>query len=126
MKKVKKQWIVVSVSTLALLGASAYTVTNNHVSAKADTTSGTTTNSGSGSGSSGAAKSSGTSTTNSAAGSSNGTSVSNPAPSQTPITTQYAGSITSYNNNDDTATYANQIKQGYTDAYNKKVTNQVE
>ncbi|CAI2623100.1 DUF5776 domain-containing protein [Apilactobacillus apinorum] len=120
MKKVKKQWIVVSVSTLALLGASAYTVTNNHVSAKADTTSGTTTNSGSGSGSSGAAKSSGTSTTNSAAGSSNGTSVSNPAPSQTPITTQYAGSITSYNNNDDTATYANQIKQGYTDAYNKK------
>ncbi|TMT00402.1 hypothetical protein FD688_04310 [Apilactobacillus kunkeei] len=37
MKKVKKQWVVVSIATLAFLGASAYGMMNTNVSASADT-----------------------------------------------------------------------------------------
>ncbi|CAI2563121.1 hypothetical protein AKUA2003_02190 [Apilactobacillus kunkeei] len=37
MKKVKKQWVVVSIATLAFLGAAAYTATSTPVSAHADT-----------------------------------------------------------------------------------------
>ncbi|WP_203619411.1 DUF5776 domain-containing protein [Apilactobacillus nanyangensis] len=107
MKKVKKQWVVVSVATLAFLGASAYGMMTTSVSASANTNN-TTDNQQS---------VNNTNSNHSGATQSNTQSVQ---PTQPAINTTYAGSVTSYNNNDDSVTYTNQIKQGYTDAYNNK------
>ncbi|TMT00569.1 hypothetical protein FD687_05365 [Apilactobacillus kunkeei] len=107
MKKVKKQWVVVSVATLAFLGASAYGMMTTSVSASANTNN-TTDNQQS---------VNNTNSNHSGATQSNTQSVQ---PTQPAINTTYAGSVTPYNNNDDSVTYTNQIKQGYTDAYNNK------
>ncbi|MGQ2282688.1 DUF5776 domain-containing protein [Apilactobacillus kunkeei] len=116
MKKVKKQWVVVSVATLAFLGASAYGMMTTSVLASANTN-GTQDRQQQSVNNKKSNQSGDTTTSTATATQSNTQSVQ---PTQPAINTTYAGSVTSYNNNDDSVTYANQIKQGYTDAYNNK------
>lgn len=136
MKKVKKQWVVVSVATLAFLGTTAYTIGGNkaHADTKPETNSGsnssgntTTQSAGSSSSSSVSltAASGQTSSSNQSSGTSASSSNSGTASSSKPVvnvgTTN--GQAPSFNNNDDSSTYAQQIQQGYQDAFNGKANN---
>ncbi|TMT00755.1 hypothetical protein FD690_04630 [Apilactobacillus kunkeei] len=136
MKKVKKQWVVVSVATLAFLGTTAYTIGGNkaHADTKPETNSGsnssgnTTTQSARSSSSSSVsltAASGQTSSSNQSRGTSASSSNGGTASSSKPVvnvgTTN--GQAPSFNNNDDSSTYAQQIQQGYQDAFNGKANN---
>ncbi|MDN2612040.1 DUF5776 domain-containing protein [Apilactobacillus sp. EABW-1NA] len=140
MKKVKKQWVVVSVATLAFLGTTAYTMggteahadgtsggtTNNSNTTNGNTTSGTQNNNQSaGSGNAATNTNTAATNTNTNTASTNGTSASSGASASAPVVTVGTtnGQAPSFNNNDDSATYAQQIQQGYQDAYNGKANN---
>ncbi|NBI00520.1 hypothetical protein FG111_02780 [Lactobacillus kunkeei] len=136
MKKVKKQWVVVSVATLAFLGTTAYTMggteahadgTSGGTTNNSNTTSGTQNNNKSAGSSSGASltAASGQSSSNQSSGTSASSSTSNSSSSSNPVVTVGAnnGQATSFNNNDDSATYAQQVQQGYQDAFNGKGNN---
>ncbi|TMT00404.1 hypothetical protein FD688_04320 [Apilactobacillus kunkeei] len=136
MKKVKKQWVVVSVATLAFLGTTAYTMggTTAHAAdgsngtnpAPSNSNSGNTQNSGNGgtttnqqSGGGGNAANNNNAASNNGTIASSGTSAS--APVVTVGTTN--GQAPSFNNNDESASYSQQIQQGYSDAFNGKGNN---
>ncbi|CAI2668448.1 hypothetical protein AKUH4B503X_02110 [Apilactobacillus kunkeei] len=137
MKKVKKQWVVVSVATLAFLGTTAYTMGGTEAHAdgtsggtntnNSNTTNGTQNNNKSAGSSSGASltAASGQSSSNQSSGTSASSSTSNSSSSSNPVVTVGAnnGQATSFNNNDDSATYAQQVQQGYQDAFNGKGNN---
>ncbi|KPN80589.1 hypothetical protein RZ56_01240 [Apilactobacillus kunkeei] len=136
MKKVKKQWVIVSVATLAFLGTTAYTMSGNKAHADTNPNTGNgTSSSGQGNTQSTESKSSssvsltaasGQTSSNQSSGTSASSSTSNEtAKSSTPSVTVGTtnGQAPSFNNNDDSATYAQQIQQGYQDAFNGKANN---
>ncbi|KPN83818.1 hypothetical protein RZ77_06650 [Apilactobacillus kunkeei] len=144
MKKVKKQWVVVSVATLAFLGTTAYTMggteahadgtsggtTNNSNTTNGNTTSGTQNNNQSAGSSSNPSVSltaaSGQSSSNQSSGTSASSSTSSgTANAASPVVTVGTtnGQAPSFNNNDESANYSQQIQQGYSDAFNGKGNN---
>ncbi|CAI2562848.1 hypothetical protein AKUA2003_02150 [Apilactobacillus kunkeei] len=136
MKKVKKQWVVVSVATLAFLGTTAYTMggTTAHAAdgsngtnpAPSNSNSGNTQNSGNGGTTTNQQSGgSGNAATNTNAASTNGTSASSGASASAPVVTVGTtnGQAPSFNNNDESASYSQQIQQGYSDAFNGKGNN---
>ncbi|MCK8628270.1 DUF5776 domain-containing protein [Apilactobacillus kunkeei] len=146
MKKVKKQWVVVSVATLAFLGTTAYTMGGNkaHADANPNTGNGTTNGNANNSNTTSSTQNntqsagsnsnpsvsltaaSGQTSSNQSSGTSASSSTSNgTAKSSTPSVTVGTtnGQAPSFNNNDDSATYAQQIQQGYSDAFNGKGNN---
>ncbi|MCT6858762.1 MAG: hypothetical protein M3Z82_05800, partial [Apilactobacillus sp.] len=148
MKKVKKQWVVVSVATLAALGTTVYSFgghdahADSNGSSSSNGTQSNNNNTNQSNGSSGAnvsltkadstgTSSQGTTTQNAASSSSttaqsgtaaqsSGTTASKPVVA---VSSSSNGQAPSYNNNDDSVTYAQQIQQGYQDAYNGKSNN---
>lgn len=117
MKKVKKQWVVVSIASFALLGASAYTMTNSSAVAHADTVSTASDNSKDQKATDNKSSDQNDQNKQSTSDSSNSGQAESNVPS---IQTSNAGTISTYNNSDESAQYASQIKQGASDAFNNK------
>lgn len=118
MKKVKKQWVVVSVASLSMIGAVAYGTES--VRARADSTPQTT-----------ASQGSTTSTDSGTSGDSitsdqqnnNQQSISNGDDGLSDRMGNASSSATAFNNIDQSQTYSSAINQGASDAFNKKGNN---
>lgn len=117
MKKVKKQWVVVSIASFALLGASAYTMTNSSAVAHADTVSTASDNSKDQKATDNKSSDQNDQNKQSTSDSSNSGQAESNVPS---IQTSNAGTISTYNNSDESAQYASETQQGASDAFNNK------
>lgn len=121
MKKVKKQWVVVSIASFALLGASAYAMTTSSAVAHADTVQTSQSGSADKSANQSDTSSNGQSDSNQSTDQGTSTSTSSQAAVNVPaIQTQNAGTISTYNNSDESAQYASETQQGASDAFNNK------
>lgn len=121
MKKVKKQWIVVSIASFALLGASAYAMTTSSAVVHADTVQTSQSGSADKSANQSDTSSNGQSDSNQSTDQGTSTSTSSQAAVNVPaIQTQNAGTISTYNNSDESAQYASETQQGASDAFNNK------
>lgn len=120
MRKVKKQWVVMSMTTFAVVGAGAYLSGQNHM-AKADTTNNSTnsavttntTNPQSG-------QSSITVTQNTQGSQGTSTNVNNTSSQGNHTTQNQTNNDNQFNNIDESAKYSSQIQQGYQDAFQNK------
>lgn len=119
MKKVKKQWVVVSVASLSMVGAVAYGTQSVKVRADSNTPSSQSLTS--------TEQAVDANTSDSSSGSSEQNNSQESSSNNDDVLSNRVGNASSsaaaYNNTDQSQTYASAINQGASDAYNKKGNN---